>query len=170
MKKTFLGGSVLMFLAAPVFAQDVWVVDDVAGPGVDFTEIQAAVLAAGDGDVIVVGGGTYGSFAIEGKSLVVTADLGAAVVIREVVPFGSTPPATQVRVFNLDPDDDVVLRGLIISPDPNVGSFLGSLSLEDNSGDVLIEDCQVTGNSLLFGPLVIGGTPALPHGHASLPL
>jgi hypothetical protein len=56
-------------LAAPAWAST-WVVDDNAGPGVDFTSISAAVAAASTGDVILVRPGTYGGFTLSSGVLV----------------------------------------------------------------------------------------------------
>ncbi|MGH2651602.1 MAG: hypothetical protein ACRDHK_10370 [Actinomycetota bacterium] len=49
--------------------QTVWVVDDNGGPGVDFTDIQPAINAAADGDVLLVAPGTFSHFALTGKGL-----------------------------------------------------------------------------------------------------
>jgi len=46
---------------APLAGAGVWTVDDDGGPGVDFTDIQPAVLAAAPGDTILVAPGTYGT-------------------------------------------------------------------------------------------------------------
>jgi hypothetical protein len=51
-----------------------WIVDDDGGPGVDFTDLPAAMAAAADGDVIVVRAGAYSSFAVSGKSLLILGD------------------------------------------------------------------------------------------------
>lgn len=66
---------------APLVTQ-VLVVDDDGGPGVDFTSIADAVLAAAPGDVVLVAAGTYGPFVIDqpltvigsGEATVVTGD------------------------------------------------------------------------------------------------
>jgi hypothetical protein len=57
-------GSALWFLL-----QAVWVVDDGGGPGVNFTDIQPAIAAAADGDVVLVREGTYSPFTLSGKGL-----------------------------------------------------------------------------------------------------
>ncbi|MCP3860484.1 MAG: hypothetical protein GY704_12605, partial [Phycisphaeraceae bacterium] len=52
----------LLFAATPVVAQyRVWVVDDDPAGG-DFTNLQSAVDAAADGDVLLVRQGDYGGF------------------------------------------------------------------------------------------------------------
>ncbi|MFT5052213.1 MAG: hypothetical protein ACI8QZ_003645 [Chlamydiales bacterium] len=62
--------------AAPAFA-DVFVVDDDGGPGVDFTDIAAAIEAAADGDVLRVRAGQYGNFFVNGKGLTLVGEEGA---------------------------------------------------------------------------------------------
>ena len=60
----------------PVFGQasGTLVVDDDGGPGVDFTDLPAAVAAAIDGDTVVVREGTYDSFIVSGKALLILGD------------------------------------------------------------------------------------------------
>lgn len=57
-------------------AQSVHVVDAAAGP---IMQIQAAVDAAVDGDLILVRSGLYGQVTINAKSLTIMADVGAQV-------------------------------------------------------------------------------------------
>ena len=54
----------LLLLAAPAFTQSTWVVDDDLGPGVNFGEIQAALFASADGDLILVRAGHYSGFVV----------------------------------------------------------------------------------------------------------
>ncbi len=48
-------------LALPAAAQRTWIVDDDAGPGVDFQQIQPAFQAANHGDIVLVRSGRYAS-------------------------------------------------------------------------------------------------------------
>jgi hypothetical protein len=50
-----------LLASAPLASAGVWTVDDDGGPGVDFTDIQPAVVAAAPGDTILVAPGTYGT-------------------------------------------------------------------------------------------------------------
>ncbi len=106
--------------SSPAFGQgQLWVVDKAGGPGFDFTEIQPAIDAAADGDTVLVRSGTYSSFAIDGKSLVVTTDtVGLA---------GSVSSAT---VRDLLAGQEVVLRGL---------TLVNHCRLESNAGQVWLE-------------------------------
>ncbi len=85
--------SFLLAIPAQIF-----VVDVNGGPGVDFTQIQAAIDAAADGDVLLVKPGLYEQFALS-KRLTVLAEPGAAA--RAVC-----------RIQNLSADQQVVIDGL----------------------------------------------------------
>jgi len=61
--------------------QTVWVVDDNGGPGVDFTDIQPAIDAAADGDVLDVRAGTYTHFTLSGKGLRILGEDSATTVV-----------------------------------------------------------------------------------------
>lgn len=76
MKSLGLCGA-LALLAAPA-AATTWIVDDDGGAGVDFTDIQPAIAAAADGDVILVLGGLYSGFVLD-KALVIVGSPGAVV-------------------------------------------------------------------------------------------
>jgi len=51
----------LVMALAPLAGAAVWIVDDDGGPGVHFTDLNAAVAAAAAGDTILVAPGTYAS-------------------------------------------------------------------------------------------------------------
>ncbi len=138
------------FLPASASAQGkVWVVDDDGGTGVDFTTIQEAVDAAANGDVVLVRAGEYGEMGfttptpvvdIVGKALVVTAERGEHVLLRQ---SGGLPsPFEVVRIKDLGVDQAVVLRGLEI-----VKSFFGTATVvvQDVAGSARLEDCRVRG-------------------------
>ena len=61
-----------------------WVVDDDGGPGVDFTDLPAAVLAAQGGDVLLVRPGIYSGFTLD-EPLAILGEAGAVVAGRAVV-------------------------------------------------------------------------------------
>lgn len=63
----------VVLLALPA-AADTWIVDDDGGPGVDFTDLQAAINAARNGDVLLVLNGTYGAITIDQKRLTVVGE------------------------------------------------------------------------------------------------
>ncbi|MCP3919767.1 MAG: hypothetical protein GY711_29890 [bacterium] len=88
----------LALLSAPaVHAGDVLVV----GAGEPYATVQGAVLAAADGDTVLIRAGTYGGAAVANKSLRLVAD--DAGVVRLTEP---------VRVFQLDAGKEVLLSGL----------------------------------------------------------
>src|SRR6185436_13760735 len=82
---------------APAFAN----VLKVATTGAPFTQIQSAVNAASDGDVILISPGSYGAVTIDGKSLTLVKQGTANVTI-----MGTT------TVKNLTASKRVILSGL----------------------------------------------------------
>lgn len=122
-----------LLLSAHAAAQGkVWVVDDVAGPGVDFTTLPPAIAAAANGDTILVQPGQYHDLVdIDGKSLAL---------------IGPAQPEVAytagIRVRNLAAGQHVLLRNLTSWFEPFVASELKVL-LEDNAGTVWIEDFRL---------------------------
>jgi hypothetical protein len=125
-------------LAAPLSAQQVWTVGAAPGPGIDFTQISAAVAAAGEGDLIlVVSGGGFEPFEIDGRSLSVVAPNSAAVVSPGA--GGSAAPLVAVR--NLAAQQRVVLDGLNLL---QFGALpRGAMELENCAGAVWLQSCFV---------------------------
>lgn len=109
----------------------VWVVDAAGGPGSDFTEIQPAVDAASDGDVVLLRSGAYAGFVVDGKSVLLTADNGAHVLLTA---------AGVVR--NLRAHQELLLRGVDTADDPGLLAA-DLLQLVNNEGEVWIEDCRL---------------------------
>lgn len=107
-------------------AQNVLVVDAAGGPGSAYAEIADAVDAAGEGDLILVREGSYLSFVIDGKSLVVQAESGAQVVTKDI------------GVRNLTAGQSVSVRGIDWGP-PSNGHEI-AIYLLNNQGPVWIED------------------------------
>src|SRR4029078_3776002 len=93
---------------------------------------QAAVDAAVDGSILVVGAGSYASFSIDGKSLVVCAAEGADVEI-----------AGTVEVRNLSSNVYVVMSGLSVTAAAATGT--PALRLTDDLGHVRFLECSFRG-------------------------
>ena len=127
----------LLALSTPALAQLPIVVDDVAGPGVDYTSLQAAVDAAGAGDSILVKPGTYAGFTIDGKTIRMGADVPSSVDVT-----------SQVAVRNVAEDQFVALKGLsIVTTTP--------MSISSCDGAVQIEDCVIAATGIaLFESIV----------------
>ncbi|MBL8695067.1 MAG: hypothetical protein JNJ88_13315 [Planctomycetes bacterium] len=128
--------------AAAVFcgiasAQQVLVVDDTPGPGVNFTSLQAAHDAAAPGDILLVKAGTYPSLIIS-KGLTVTADTGALVNVSTLA-FG-----LGVVVSNIPLGQSVVLREIHVQNQ--------AFSITNCSGSVWLDHCSATGVSVLAQP------------------
>ena len=136
-------GVFALFCATPALAQAVWIVDAFNGAGADFTDMPAAVAAAGEGDLILLRDGIYTEFTITAKSLTIVADAGHHPLISErVLGSGSSQPV--IRVFNLGASQEVALRGLELGG-TYFQHFPGSpyILLQNNAGEVWIEDCAL---------------------------
>ena len=120
--------------AAPLSA-GVLVVDPAGGPGV-YTQIQAAVDAALDGDVLLVKSGSYTGFLVNQKSLSIVGDTNAVVTI-----------SGGVRVRSLPASGMVLLANLSASGTPDTGNSSFGLWCSDNQGFVRVESCSFTGAS-----------------------
>ena len=72
MQARLVGAAAL--LAAAVTPAQVFVVDDDGGPGVDYTDLPAAIAAVPSGSVLRVRPGDYTHFALAGKSLTIVGD------------------------------------------------------------------------------------------------
>lgn len=135
-----------LLLAAPAAAQgQVWVVDDQAGPGVDFTSIQAAVDASSDGDTVLVRAGSYAeTVAIVARALALIADTGADVQVQGGLHVSGTQ-ASQA----------VLLRGMRVPG--NWPAYPYGLVVHQAAGPVWVEDCTLRG-SHSFGGAGLGAT------------
>src|SRR5688500_4841801 len=100
----------------------------VAPMGGDHTNIQAAVDAAHDGDVILVKSGVYPGFGILERELVVAADLGAQVFITSTI-----------SVQFLRSDQDVLLQGLQQTESQSHHGLFANRC----KGSLRIQDCLV---------------------------
>jgi hypothetical protein len=140
----------LLFVCAPLASAQgkVWIVDDDGGPGVDFTSVPEAVLAAGDGDTLLVKSGEYDApdpysspavLNLVGKGLVLTAERDARVVLKT-----SFEGARLIAISNLAPDQTVVLRGFDLLGGSGSTSIAG---LKANQGSVRFEDCRMRGST-----------------------
>ncbi|MDZ4771811.1 MAG: hypothetical protein SGI72_01615 [Planctomycetota bacterium] len=138
--------ALVSFAQAPAFAN----VLKVAPSGAPFTQIQAAVTAAGPDDVILISSGSYGAVTIDGKSLTLCSTTAGIVSI-----LGTT------TVKNLTPTQRVVLSGLkgygpITSGFPPLGAGAG-LVVVNNAGHVRVEKCTFEG-AIGWGDNTTGGS------------
>ena len=119
---------VLLALTPSALAQQVWTVSPTT-PGADFLDVQTAVEAATDGDLILVGAhSSYDDFIVNGKGLTIVASPGALVQIRGA------------SVRGLGPEQRVVLSNLQFE-----GGFEAGLSIKNSAGSVWIQDCALRG-------------------------
>jgi hypothetical protein len=127
----------LLVLAPSAAAEGVRIVS--ANGELVFSEIQPAVDAAADGDVLLVAEGSYSGFAIDGKALSLVALPGAVVDI-----------AGGVAIRNLAAEQTALISGLNISGIAFADA--GLLWLENNQGYVRVQDCSFVGGSIGWGP------------------
>ncbi len=104
------------------------IVVNISGGG-QFTNLQAAVDAASDGDCILVKPGQYASVFIFSKSLTIAADAGANVSV-----FG------QVTVSSLTSSQSFLLHGVHV-----IGAGGPALRTMYNQGEVRIQHCTISG-------------------------
>ncbi|MEM7307627.1 MAG: hypothetical protein AAF682_13195 [Planctomycetota bacterium] len=152
----------LASLATLASSQEVHVVDDSGGPGVDFTTLTDAVAAAQDGDVVLVKSGSYAEdVTVDGKSLVVTADAGANVSYtgRFVVQGLAAGQAFLWSDFQVKPPSGTFFGALdVVSCDGPVWvdgvdfsapdlQIVGYMTQVQASGPVIFTDCTVAGGT-----------------------
>lgn len=118
-----------LLATAGIAGADVIVVDP-SGQG-DFTQINQAVSAAVDGDLVLVKSGTYASFLIPDRSVSVVADAGATVNVNGYV-----------AVLDSQRGDTILISG-ITAVAQNAGEF--GLYLSNNDGSIRIQDSDFTG-------------------------
>ena len=133
----------------------------IVGSGFPYANIQAAVDAAADGDVVLVKSGSYSAFTIQNKSLTVIEDAGNSVVVEQAI------------VASLDATKFVALRGLEFRRPYTEGQAGIDLVLSFVKGGVFVEDCQfLTASSAGTGSspapaVLVAGDSTIP-GWASL--
>ncbi|HYC77776.1 MAG TPA: hypothetical protein VEI02_09130 [Planctomycetota bacterium] len=103
------------FIGTSTIAQTVHVVDDQPGPGVGFTDVQAAVDAAASGDVLLIHPGSYGTVVIDGKALTlqgVGALQASFPAFFPVLPFAAPAPPASFQIRNVPPGQRTIVQGL----------------------------------------------------------
>lgn len=115
----------LMLLAVGAQA-DVLVVDDDGGPGVDHLTIQAAVLAASEGDIVLVKEGSYPAVSIVQRGLSI------------IVEAGETAVVPSIHVADTSAAQQIVIRGVDALPQP--GDTNGGISVANCDGSVFVQD------------------------------
>jgi hypothetical protein len=128
--------------------------------GASFTEIQPAIDAAADGDVIVVAAGDYSKSTSTGGLVGVSVDGKGLTLVAD--PAGASIKTSFLSVKNVSTGQRVIVRGFDVaegsSPTPG---FAGTLVSSCN-GAVMFEDCSMKGfPGLVFFNTVFPGQPAV---------
>ncbi len=160
MKVPTLALFVLYFLAPVSSAQGkVWVVDALNLPGANFLDIQPAVDAASDGDVILIRGRigeSYGGAIIANRSLTIAGQLDNSTPFPTQLP----PVVGPIWIQNLGSNQRVTLRGLFIGDAiPSPLPFQPNLTLTGCAGKVFVE--SVSMNRGLSTPTAVPVAPSL---------
>ncbi len=113
-------------------------VHTVGGTGGDYPDIQSAVDASADGDVVLVRSGNYPGFLIDGKSISVVADTNDEVALL-----------SSVNVGNIGAGQTVVLAGLHVIALP--AQTYACFSAYASSGSVRLQSCRLGEPTMLRG-------------------
>ena len=129
MRKSTLRGFLLAFtlLCTTLNAQRTWIVDGANGPGTDFKYFYQAVIAAKNGDTILVRKGNYWGYTTVDKAIIVLGESGA------------TMHALEIK--NIPKGERFVMKGFVVSAYfPRVPI---QLLLKDNKGQIHLENLTV---------------------------
>ncbi len=143
-----LGTSIARFasislLATTAVAGNVLVV---APSGAPYTDIQPAIDAAHDGDIVLVKPGAYSSFAVRNIELTIVADSGALVDISGPIRIG---PNQSNRTL--------MLQGLRSVGIETTSAFTRhGLYAHDVDGLLLVQNCQLFGKGAFDGSCTVG--------------
>lgn len=129
-----LAGLLISLSASPALAGQTWWIDDSGGPGIDFTEIQPAIDAAGGGDLLVVHPGTYAGFTLSKNVTILGFEASDTSVVNGPVTISGLPGPTRA-----------VLTGL----------RLNSLNLSSNNGPVILDSLTLEPSSAGTGVVTI---------------
>lgn len=115
---------------------------DPTGAGGAFTDLQAAVDAAADGDLLLLASGTYGDVTIDGRSLALAARPGASPSIEG-----------RVIVRNVGATQSVELSGLLVE----ASLAQPVVSIRSCAGPILIQECIFRSSSESYTAFAIVG-------------
>lgn len=143
MRKLVAVPTALTSLAALAAAQgQVWIVGSSLDPDTDFTQIQPAVNAAADGDVVLVretGGNPYQGFSVAGKSLTIQGEGAPAVQAGFFQPGAFAP----LSISGIGPSQSVTIRNLEFTY-LDFYSPADAAFVVDCLGPVVLEDCGLS--------------------------
>lgn len=124
----------VVFLGAVALAGGVGNVS--RSPVVVHADLQTAIDAAGDGDVLLVHGGTYSGFTIDNRSIAIVAVPGETVRVQGNVELKNVPSSKRVVLSNLEVDASLATH----SGNPAV-------SVEACDGTIWLQSCVLVGGN-----------------------
>lgn len=132
-----------LLLTAAAQAQTTYLVDDTPGPGVQFTDLPAAVAAAASGDTLLVRDGTYSGFQVSGKALTLRHEGSGSVTVGAIT------------IELVPPGEDFALSHVSI----NVQSAgaAAALHVDSPGATVTLLDCICSGTPFARPALVLAG-------------
>jgi hypothetical protein len=137
MSRSLICASLLCLLAAPTALRASVLVVDGDGSG-DFLDVQSAVNAAADGDIILVRDPQVAAFTVGARSLTIVG-----------IPSGSDDPTVlgELIIAGLASGQQVVLSHLQLQGTEGPPGYTGGVALTtvDNEGLVSLWHCSVTG-------------------------
>jgi hypothetical protein len=102
-------------------------------PGVDFTDPQAAIDTASEGDVVLVRPGDYDvAVVIAGKGIMLSGATNDG---------GERPTFASLEIRDTAPSQQVIVRGIVSSDWNPIGSVGPRIAIRDCDGAVVLEDC-----------------------------
>ncbi len=114
---------------------------DVGGPSAQYTNIQQAVSAAVDGDVIRVWSGNYSAFVLDGKRVIFMAKDGP----------GTVSVSGETSIKNIPAGSAMSISGFDFQ---GIQSYSHTLEIEGCLGSVRIRDCSITGGDVSSAALI----------------
>ncbi len=150
---------------SPLALAGTWIVDAAGGAGSQFTDIQPALNAALDGDIVLVKPGSYSNFVLRESILVIGQGPGVIVGQASIFSLTKVEGVTQGKRAGLA---DLVIQGHLTVQDCAREVVLDEIELPKgmltvkNCGDVRLRGCSVVGpdgsnGSDPFSPFLEGG-------------
>jgi len=132
-----------LLLTAAVPAQTTYLVDDTPGPGVQFTDLPAAVAAAASGDTLRIRDGFYSGFQVSGKALTLRHEGSGSVTVGAIT------------IELVPPGEEFVLSHVCINVQSSAA--LAALNVDSPGATVTLLDCTCSATPFARPALLLAG-------------